>query len=303
MGFKLHMNRKNKEENTIVFGETLYDQFPEGQVVLGGAPFNVSWHLKSFGTNPLLISSVGSDHLGHDVIKTMKQKGLSTDGVRIHNKYPTGLVDISFKDQEPQYSIMPDQAYDHIDSLHNISGTSILYHGSLALRGEKSQKTLFKIRESVESVFVDINIRLPWFSLDIANKIVKNIDWLKINSDEFDILMGIEIKDDEERIKTSRILMDKANIKNMIITLGSRGSWYISKEKAFHTAPFKTDTFVDSVGAGDCFSAVALLGIELNWTVEAIMKRASKAASLICTKRGAIVKDSKFYKDLMGEWN
>ncbi len=299
------MEKKEKKTNgdVLIFGEVLYDSFPEGSVVLGGAPFNVAWHLNSFSQSTYFISSVGNDPLGKDVLDTMKSKEMSTKGVSISDTYPTGKVSVKFENNEPSYTIKPDQAYDHIETPEiNISEESILYHGSLALRGDKSFRTLKEMREKAGSVFIDLNIRYPWFNLSLAEEILKDIDWLKINHEEYDILMGKKLKNEDEILEISRIFMLKSGIKNMIITYGNRGARFINNEKEFTVEAYKTDAFVDSVGAGDCFSAVTILGIKNDWAPEAIMKRASKAAALLCVKRGATVDDDAFYTKLLEEW-
>jgi len=98
----------------LVFGEVLYDSFPDGSVVLGGAPFNVAWHLRGFGLNPLFISRVGDDELGERIIAAMSEWGMDTRGVQRDPGHPTGRVVVSIRNNEPSFEIVPEQAYDFI---------------------------------------------------------------------------------------------------------------------------------------------------------------------------------------------
>ena len=98
----------------VLFGEVLFDRFPSGDVVLGGAPFNVAWHLQAFGLAPLFLSRVGDDDLGREVLSAMRSWGMETFGVQVDSEHPTGAVEVRIADDEPSYEILPEQAYDYI---------------------------------------------------------------------------------------------------------------------------------------------------------------------------------------------
>ncbi len=294
---------KSKKNNLFIFGEVLYDCFPDGKKVLGGAPFNVAWNLKLLAQDPVFISCVGDDELGEEVTKKIKDIGITTSAVQLNTVYPTGIVNITFKENEPVFSIGPDQAYDHIKKPKmDIPKNSILYHGSLALRGDVSRETLFTLREMVETVFVDLNIRSPWFRLEVAEVCLNGIEWLKVNDSEYNVIMGKKFKHDEMMISDTRKFMEKREIGHMIITCGSKGSWFVSKNQAFYTNAVRVDDFVDSVGAGDCFSAVCLFGILQGWSPEVMMERASKAAALVCSQQGATAIDKDACLELTKDW-
>ncbi len=86
----------------VIFGEVLFDRFPDGNSVLGGAPFNVAWHLQAFGARPLLISSVGDDELGAEIRQTMQDWGMDDSGLQTDAAHPTGTVEVSFNAGEPE---------------------------------------------------------------------------------------------------------------------------------------------------------------------------------------------------------
>jgi fructokinase len=100
--------------NITIFGEVLFDHFPDGHEILGGAPFNVAWHLKAFGQNPQSISRVGNDAEGDLVRSNMQNWGMATDFLQTDPSHPTGQVQISIENGDPTCRIVEDQAYDHI---------------------------------------------------------------------------------------------------------------------------------------------------------------------------------------------
>ena len=136
----------------VVFGEVLFDIFPGGESVLGGAPFNVAWNLQGLGLEPLFISRVGNDELGERVLGSMRDWGMDTRGVQLDRTHPTGTVGIELDGAEPTYTIHPNQAYDHIDPTAAIDALgderpALLYHGSLALRQPVSRGALSRLLE------------------------------------------------------------------------------------------------------------------------------------------------------------
>ena len=125
------------------FGEILFDVFPDGHEVLGGAPFNVAWHLQGFGLAPLLISRVGADVAGERIRAAMAAWGMRLDGLQTDPEHPTGRVTVSLRDGEPSFEIVTDSAWDFIaaDELPDLT-PALVYHGSLALRHPVSAAAL-----------------------------------------------------------------------------------------------------------------------------------------------------------------
>jgi len=179
----------------LVIGEVLFDSFPDGHAVLGGAPFNVAWHLQGFGVSPLMVSSVGDDKHGERVLKIMQQWGMDTRAMQINSEHPTGQVTVSLQDGQPSYDICADQAYDHIRfepivALLNQCKTqhqtfNLLYHGSLYTRTPAAQQTLQQLQASIDTkTFVDVNLRPPWWSRDDVMRLLQKATWVKLNEDE-----------------------------------------------------------------------------------------------------------------------
>ena len=123
----------------LVFGEVLFDCFPDGQEVMGGAPFNVAWHLQGFGARPLFVSRIGEDARGARVRAALGAWGMDDSGLQRDGRLPTGVVRIALDGPRHSFDILPDQAYDHIDRAAAVAAArsvtpALLYHGSLATR-------------------------------------------------------------------------------------------------------------------------------------------------------------------------
>jgi fructokinase len=149
-----------KNKSIILFGEALFDHFPDGTKVLGGAPFNVAWHLQAFGQSPDFISRVGKDISGDQIRNRMHKWGIKTAFLQDDSTHSTGQVQITIEHGEPTYAILPDQAYDHINyvNLANVNRSGILYHGTLATRSTASKRTLEIIKSSHTGKFLLMSI-------------------------------------------------------------------------------------------------------------------------------------------------
>jgi len=166
----------------VVFGEVLFDCFPDGEVVLGGAAFNVAWHLQGFKNSPLMISSVGKDAHGDKVREIMQAWGMDVSAMQISDKYPTGQVVVHLQDGQPSYDIVTDQAYDHITEQAALGAmgdqqVALLYHGSLALRDKESRATLDALLavnsgKPTPPIFLDLNLRDPWWDMPHGGKTI-----------------------------------------------------------------------------------------------------------------------------------
>ncbi|MEZ5502447.1 MAG: PfkB family carbohydrate kinase [Halioglobus sp.] len=171
-----------------VFGEVLFDEFPDGNRLLGGAPFNVAWHLQALGESPRLVSRVGDDARGDQVRAAMADWGLDTGFLQTDPRRPTGRVAVTITDGEPAYNIVPDCAYDHIETVSLPPG-GLLYHGSLAARADASADTLRQLRAAgPRQVFIDVNLRPPWWRRAAVLQWLQGAHWVKLNSAELALL-------------------------------------------------------------------------------------------------------------------
>ncbi|MFC1773342.1 carbohydrate kinase [Pseudomonadota bacterium] len=286
----------------VVFGEVLFDTFPDGSRVLGGAPFNVAWHLQAFGCAPLFVSRIGDDEPGRQVRAAMQNWGMSTSGLQEDSLHPTGEVRVSIEHGEPAYEIVADQAYDYIDgaSLPDAGSASLAYQGTLALRNHQSANALDTLLARFHPpVFLDINLRPPWWNRVAAERMLGKANWLKLNEHELAELLGPDI----DVQAGAAALIQQYDLSLIIITRGEKGAGCFSASgETFNVEPESASRVVDTVGAGDAFTSVCLLGLIQAWDMQKILHRAQQFASAVVGVRGATIEDRGFYEPFISEW-
>jgi fructokinase len=284
------------QTQVFVFGEVLFDCFPTGEQVLGGAPFNVAWHLQALGDQPAFISSVGDDKSGKQILAAMRDWSMDTTSVQIDSMHPTGQVEVKVTEGEPDYTITSDCAYDFIntDALKTTPTSGILYHGTLGLRQTVSRESFIQLAKQPDlSIFLDVNLRSPWWQTDDVYGWMKQASWVKLNQDELQQL-GFSLA----TLKQAMIeIQSRFNLKQLIVTRGEKGALVLSGNGEFHSVvPEPVKTIVDTVGAGEAFSAIFIHGLVSGWTVSDTLTVAQQFASQVIGLRGATSTDPAFYQ-------
>lgn len=298
----------NHIENTrpVIFGEVLFDCFPDGSRILGGAPFNVAWHCQAFGLQPLFISRVGNDPLGREVKSAMLDWGMDTTGLQLDSTHATGIVDVSFHDGEPCYNIIENSAWDFIDqqATPKIDKQCVLYHGSLVLRNAVAASSLADLKQQCpNSIFIDVNLRQPWWNKSLIEKIIQQARWIKLNVDEL-ALIAPQDNDIEADVEASiHYLLSNLDVELIIVTQGSAGAIAATNNERCTVQPENISNVVDTVGAGDAFSSVLLLGLHKAWPLQESLNRAQQFASAVVGQRGATTQDRTFYNPFIEAWH
>ena len=284
-----------------IFGEVLFDRFPDGLQVLGGAPFNVAWHLQAFGQNPIFISRIGADAAGDEIRSAMQAWGMAATGLQSDPEHPTGAVAVSFAAGEPSYEILDQQAYDFIDPIALPAvNCQLLYHGSLALRHVLPRQALANLKSRRQAkVFMDVNLRAPWWNPPLLEAAMQEADWLKLNSEELALLQAGEQSVEAKMYS----MLERYALAGLVLTCGAEGAIAMQAGgEMVKVVPESALTLVDTVGAGDAFAAVLLLGIQQDWPLTVTMQRAQQLASAIVGQRGATVSDREFYRRVLNAW-
>jgi fructokinase len=263
----------------------------------------VAWHLRGFGENPLFISRVGDDDAGRQVRLAMTAWGMDGAGLQIDPSHPTGAVRIELVDGEPRFEILADQAYDfiYLADVPELAHPAFLYHGSLALRRLESRTTLETLaRHFDRPVFLDVNLRPPWWAAADVLLWTGQADWVKLNQNELDLLAPGQ----GDLLTRARQFLAQYGLEQLILTRGEEGATVLTASgESESVKPSAATQVVDTVGAGDAFTSVFLLGQLRGWPLATTLGRAQEFASAIVGVRGATVSDRAFYQHFLDAWN
>lgn len=301
----------------IVFGEALVDDFITEQVV-GGAPFNVARSLAAFGLAPLMITRIGDDRAGSLVHAEFERFGMCQDGLQRDAVEPTGRVVVERAHGEHRFIILPNQAYDHIGAAAALAATAgsapgTIYFGTLAQRSETSRSALRALLGAGNACcYLDLNVREGQVTERCVFESLHLADIVKVNEDELRNLFGWYTRtghdtrnmDSVEVRAACATLIRTFSLSGLIVTLGPRGALYFQSDGVVFSAH---DTMapvhmVDTVGAGDAFSAVFLLGQARGWPMQLTLERANAFAGAVCGIPGAVPTDLAFYEPWLLRW-
>ncbi len=275
----------------IAFGEILWDVFPNKSYI-GGAPLNFAAHAAKQGSEAYAMSALGSDALGNDALDFLKDKDINTKYV---NRSPleTGKCKVTLDEKGiPHYNLLSGVAWDDIEGGIE-EDFDVFYFGTLALRSEKNLATVKGILKEnrFKEVFVDLNIRPPFYSSKTVSFAAENATVLKVSDEELPVFLkevGLALEETPE--KAAEIISEKYNnLKLIIITLGEKGAFCFDtlENKAYKTDAVKTEV-VSTVGAGDSFSASFICEYMKGSDIGTCLSFASKVAAFVVSKTEAI---------------
>lgn len=299
------------KRNVVLFGEALADIFPDGPV-MGGAPLNVGCHLQAFGLRPMLITRTGSDAFHRELVRLMRDTGMTLSGIQSDPHYPTGqvLIKPGENGHGHQFEILADQAYDFIDPATAGAAVSsiepaLVYFGTLAQRSHLSGTALEAIFRNTPQAprLLDINLRKPWYTQETVRYSLARANHVKVNEDELAELPGLLNLSARHPRETASYLIEEFHLNTLLVTCGPGGAWLLDQSGTEIKTPGITGTaIIDTVGAGDGFSAVFILGMLLNWPMALTLERANQFAAALCGIRGAIPASPEFYSIFLNNW-
>ncbi|MFA6833385.1 MAG: carbohydrate kinase [Bacteroidaceae bacterium] len=283
--------------NTIIvgMGEVLWDVFPTGKK-LGGAPANFAYNVSQFGLDGRVVSAIGDDALGDEILKSFNNKSIKYLMPKVN--YPTGTVQVNLDEEGvPCYEIKEDVAWDNIpfsDELKRLAlNTRAVCYGSLAQRDEVSRKTINAFLDAMPKgedylKIFDVNLRQSFYTKEVLKSSFEKCNVLKINDEELVTVSrmfgypGIDLQD------KCWILIAKYNLKMLILTCGTNGSYVFKPGKvSFQETP--KVSVVDTVGAGDSFTAAFCSEYIKGKSIEEAHKFAVEVSAYVCTQSGAMV--------------
>lgn len=271
-------------------GEVVWDIFPE-KTVLGGAPVNVAYHLCCLKLNVSVITRVGVDALGDTTIARLNSLGLSTEGVQRDDSLPTGQVTVTIdQNNEPHFDIVAPAAWDNIDSGQAVQTVGAepfhMVFGTLAQRDERSRKTIRALWEKAVTRFYDVNLRLPFTTMELVSDSLAVADVVKMNGDELSIIAGWAGIAKKDKKETARELIRKHNITTVVVTEGEEGAWLVTAND-FFAHKGSSVAVEDTVGAGDAFFAAIIDGYLSGKQWEDTLASANRRGGYVASQKGA----------------
>ncbi len=276
----------------VGIGELLWDLLPGGKQP-GGAAANFVYHAGMLGAQGWLVSRVGNDALGHELLKRLDAIGVASDGVTLDQDSPTGTVKVDVSEEgQPCFTICENVAWDRIianqRALEAVARADGVCFGTLAQRGEVSRTTLRALVTAArpEALKIcDINLRSPFYSQPIIEDSLRLANALKINDQELPILaemFGLAGKPVEQLAELTR----RYGLRWVALTRGAHGSLIYSKGD-YSEHPGFPGPVADTVGAGDSFTAALAMGWLAGWKLETINRRANEIAAYVVSQPGA----------------
>lgn len=272
------------------FGETLWDIFPDERKI-GGAPLNVACRLHSLGSKVHLISRVGKDHNGNQILKFLQHLGLISSGIQIDHQYPTGVVNVHLDNSNTaSYTIEKPAAWDFIsideEVLYKIKSSDALIFGSLVCRSETSKNTLFTLLDQPVFKVFDANLRPPHYSLDLILELMIKADFIKLNDEELtEVCKFVNIRNGslkEQLLELSKLTKSK----HICVTLGKKGALLLTDNQLFKNNGYAVKV-KDTVGAGDSFLAALIHLFLFKKEPQYALDYSCAVGSLVATKSGA----------------
>ncbi len=278
------------ETNVICFGEVLYDVFPTHKKI-GGAPLNVALRLASLGVNAQIISRIGNDEIGKELLKFIQKNTVSTDTIQIDETYSTGEVQVQLNPNgAATYTINYPVAWDEIEftaeSKKAVANADILVFGSLVCRDETSYNTLLSLLKIAKNKVFDVNLRAPFYTNDILTKLMTQADFIKFNEEELVEICAMYNSPFHTLDQNIHFISEKTNTKQICVTKGEKGAVLYHDKKLYYNSGYKIKV-ADTVGSGDSFLAGLLYQLFTGKCPQNAIDFACALGALVAQKEGA----------------
>lgn len=273
-------------------GELLWDILPETKVP-GGAPANFAIHARKLGAKATVISAIGNDTNGQNILDFLAKKGINTSHIST-TPSPTGTVNVIIdKLGKPDYTIAEDSAWDHIPlsekALELAGKCHAVCFGSLAQRNKTSRKSIELFLRAASSnclKIFDINLRKSYYTPEIITNSLELANVVKLNDEELFVLQKL-LGLPQHTEQALQELTERFDLNHIALTLGAQGSIMANREQLHHQPGIKNIAIRDTIGAGDSFTAAMCMGLLHNIPLAAINKLSGSIAAFVCTEPGA----------------
>lgn len=276
----------------IGLGEILWDVLPEGRK-LGGAPANFAYHVNALGGTGIPVSRIGDDSLGRETMAELTEHDISTDHISIDPAHPTGTVDAAIDSQGvATYTFPDDVAWDFLTfnepTMTLAPVADAICFGTLAQRSRTSKQAIHTFLKGAPQALkiYDINLRQEFYSSNRIRTSLALADVLKINDDELKLVADMFCLPSDERAAL-RTLVSRYDLKLAVLTRGSEGSLILSPNGE-SDLPGQPTTIIDTIGAGDSFTAAMALAYLHGKSLDEINRYATHVAAYVCGQAGAM---------------
>lgn len=242
----------------VCFGEVLFDVFPTHSKI-GGAPLNVCMRLNSLGAEVVMLSSVGEDGNGREIINYLADSGVNTDGIQVQSEYGTGIVNVTLDEKgAATYEIRYPVAWDKIVAKKSdetlVEDSDIFVFGSLVCRDEVSRSTLKGLLKLASYKVFDANLRAPHYTKAILLELMNEADFIKLNDDELYEIAGYLGSTYHNMEQNIAFIARTTQTETVCVTKGAFGAVLYKNEKFYYNSGYRIKV-VDTVGSGDSFLA------------------------------------------------
>ena len=273
-------------------GELLWDLLPGGKQ-LGGAPANFAYHVHALGAEALVVSRVGADSLGNEILECLRRLGLRSDGVTTDSKTPTGTVSVELDNHgTPTFTIRENVAWDFLEAgksvLREAARADAVCFGTLAQRSPIARAAIREVLQATPSTALrifDINLRQRFWSQELILESLDLADVFKLNDQELPVVAKILALTGDEASQLRQIA-SRFELQAVALTKGASGSSLLARGELV-SRPGSNLTVADTVGAGDSYTAALALGLLAGQTPDFIIRFAHQVADYVCTQPGA----------------
>lgn len=282
--------KKKQALNVVCFGEVLWDVFPTHKKI-GGAPLNVALRMNSIGVASTIISKIGNDENGKDIIKYIEDHNMSSSLIQVDSDYMSGVVHVMINEKgNASYDIHYPSAWDKIvvNSAveKQVSEADAFVFGSLICRDEISRASLFSLLKKAKYKVLDANLRAPYYTTEVLIELMFKADFIKLNDEElYEISQKLEspYNSFEQNIK---FIAEKTNTKQICVTKGAFGAVLYYNEKFYYNSGYFVKV-VDTVGAGDSFLATLIVRLLKEKSPQKSLNYACAIGALVAGQEGA----------------
>ena len=282
--------KTKKKLSAVCFGEVLWDVFPSHKKI-GGAPLNVALRMKALGVDSNIISRVGSDEDGAEILSYINNQNVNSDSIQVGEDYKTGVVNVMINEKgNASYDILYPSSWDKItltkEMIEKVSESDVFIFGSLICRDEISRSTLYALLDKAKYKVFDANLRAPYYTTEVLLELMSKADFIKLNDEElWEISRKLEspYNSFEQNIK---FIAEKTNTKQVCVTKGAFGAVLYTNDKFYYNSGYFIKV-VDTVGAGDSFLATLIVRLLKGKSPQKSLNYACAIGALVAGQEGA----------------